>query len=69
MLKFSDFGWGYLSSNGSGGTNEQTDLHGFYNLSSSIDKVSLKKKQHVSGSCSFGEVVYADVYADTDATE
>ena len=64
MLKFSDFGWGYLSSNGSEEKNEQTDLHGFYDLSSSIDKVSLKKKQHVSRSCSFGaEVVHADTYA------
>ena len=40
MLKFSHFGWGYLTCNGSG---KQTDLHEFYDLSSSIVKVSFKK--------------------------
>ena len=45
--------------------NKQTDLHGFYDLSFTIDKVSFKKKQHVSGSCSFGEVVHTDVDAYT----
>ena len=49
MLKFSHFGWGYLAPNGSG---EQTDQHEFYDLSSSIDKVSFK-----SNSMSLGLVV------------
>ena len=45
-------------------TDEQTDLHALNNFSSSIDKVSLKKKQHVSRPCSFGgEVVHADANA------
>ena len=48
-LKFSHFGWVYLASNGFG---EQTDLHEFYDLSSSIDKVSFK-----SNSMSLGLVV------------
>ena len=39
MLKFLHSGWGYLASNDS---EEQTDLHEFYNLSSSIDKVFFK---------------------------
>ena len=46
--------------------NRQTDLHALNNFSSSTVEVSLKKKQHVSGPCSFGgEVVHveADVYA------
>ena len=42
---------------------EQTDLHAFNTFSSSIDKVSFKKKQHVSRPCSFGEVVHADTDA------
>ena len=57
MLKFSDFGWGYLSSNGFG---EQIDLHGFYDLSSSIDKVSLKKN-----SMSLGLVVLEKLFMRT----
>ena len=49
MLKFSHFGWGYLTSNSSG---EQTDLHEFYDLSCPIDKVSFK-----SNSMSLGLVL------------
>ena len=41
MLKISDFGWGYIFSNGSG-EDKQTDLYRFYDLSSSIHKVSFK---------------------------
>ena len=54
MLKFSYFEWGYLSSNGS---RKQTDLHEFYNLSSSIDKVSVK-----SNSMSLGLVVFEEKF-------
>ena len=40
--------------------NRRTDLHALNNFSSSIDKVSFKKKKHVSRPCSFGgEVVHA----------
>ena len=50
-------------------TDKQTDLHALNNLSSLIDKVSFKKKQHVSALCYFGEVIYADTNRDTGATE
>ena len=36
------------------GMDEQTDLHALNDLDSSIDKVSFKKKQHVSRPRSFG---------------
>ena len=40
--------------------NRRTDLHALNKFSSSIVKVSFKKTQHVSGSCSLGEVVHVD---------
>ena len=43
--------------------NRQTDLHALNIFSSSIDKISFEKKQHVSRPCSFGEVVHADANA------
>ena len=50
-------------------TNKQTDLHALNNFSSSIEMVSLKKKKnHVSGPCSFGgKVVHVDVHTQSDA--
>ena len=67
MLKFSHLGWGYHTCNGSEEQNKQTDLHALNNFSFSIDEVALKK-QHVSGTCTFGEeVVHMD--ANGDAAE
>ena len=53
VLKFSHFWWGYLPCNGS---SKQTNRQ----------KVSFKKKQHVSRPCSFGEEV---VHADMDSKQ
>ena len=64
MLKFSYFGCGYLTSNGSGEqTNEQVCIPGTIFQPHVIVEVSFFKKQHVSGPCTFGEVVHVD--ADT----
>ena len=57
VLKFSHFGWGYLSSNGS---NKQTDLQEFYDLSSSTDKVSFKSNSMSLALVLLQEVVYTD---------
>ena len=61
MLKFLHFGWGYLASNGSG---EQTDLYEFYDLSSSIDKVSFK-----SNSMSLGLVLLEEMFTCTQTPQ
>ena len=57
VLKFSYFGWGYLSSNGS---SKQTDLHEFYDLSSSIDKVSFKGNSMSLGLVVLEEELFAE---------
>ena len=61
MLKFSHFGCGYLICNGSG---EQTDLHEFYDLSSSIVKVSFTKN-----SMSLGVVVLEKKFVTRTRTQ
>ena len=44
--------------------NEQTDLHALNKFLCQIDKLSFKKKQHVSRPCSFGgEVAHTYVHA------
>ena len=57
--KFSHFRWGYLASNSSVEQTE-TDLHGWNNISSSIDKVSFK-----SNSISLGLVLLEKLFAYT----
>ena len=64
MLKFSDFGWGYLTCNGSGEqTNGQICIN-FYDLSSSIVKVSLKKTSMSLGLVVLEKKLFTRTYAD-----
>ena len=64
VIKFLHFWWGYPPCNVSSKQTNRQIMHALNNFSSSIDKVSFKKKQHVSRPCSFGgEVVHADAYA------
>ena len=58
MLKFSRFGWGYLTSNDTGEQTNRHDLHEFYALSSSIDRVSFKSNSMSLGLVLLQEKMY-----------
>ena len=62
MMKFSHFGGGTSLLTALG--NRQTDLHGFCNLSSSIDKVSFK-----SNSMSLGLVLLEKLFTWTPQSD
>ena len=68
-MKFSHFGWGYLTSNGSGGTDKQSDLHVFYDLSSSIDKVSFKSNSMSLGHVLLEEKIFMHTHTQTPQSD